>query len=143
MELRRNVAAAAPGGIVALVIRWLMLALAVWVAAALVSGIYLEGWVSTLIVAAILGLLNLYLRPILFLLSLPVTVVTFGLFIVVVNALLLLLSDLLADIFDGINFEVDGLVAALLGALIISLVSFVMGWFIDPDRIARQLTRRW
>jgi putative membrane protein len=128
---------------VALVIRWLMLALAVWVAAALVSGIYLEGWVSTLIVAAILGLLNLYLRPILFLLSLPVTVVTFGLFIVVVNALLLLLSDLLADIFDGINFEVDGLVAALLGALIISLVSFVMGWFIDPDRIARQLTRRW
>jgi putative membrane protein len=143
MELRRSIGAAAPGGIVALVIRWLMLALAVWVAAEIVSGIHVEGWVSTLIVAAILGLLNLYLRPILFLLSLPVTIVTFGLFIIVVNALLLLLADVLADIFDDINFEVDGLVAALLGALIISLVSFVLGWFIDPDRIARQLTRRW
>ena len=64
-----------------LLIRWLMLAAAVWVAAEIVSGMYLEGLVSTLVVAAILGLLNLYLRPILVLFSLPFTIITLGLFI--------------------------------------------------------------
>ena len=125
--------------VASLVIRWLMLAVSVWVAAVLVEGIHLEGWQSTLIVAAILGLLNLYLRPILFILSLPVTILTLGLFIVVVNAILLGLTDWLANIFD-VNFDVDGIGSALLGALIISLVSFVLSWFVDPDRIASRLT---
>ena len=127
--------------IASLVIRWLMLAVAVWVAAELVDGIQLEGWQSTLAVAAILGLLNLYLRPILLALSLPVTILTLGLFIVVVNAILLGLTDWLANIFDA-SFDVDGVGAALLGALIISLVSFVLSWFVDPDRIAGNLTGR-
>jgi putative membrane protein len=125
--------------IAALVIRWLMLAVSVWVAAELIEGIQLEGWQSTLIVAAILGLLNLYLRPILFLLSLPVTILTLGLFIVVVNAILLGLTDWLANIFD-VNFDVADVGAALLGALIISIVSFVLSWFVDPERIAQRLT---
>ena len=71
-----------------LLIRWLMLAASVWVAAEIVSGIHLEGLVSTLVVAAILGILNLYLRPILVLLSLPFTILTLGFFIVVINAIL-------------------------------------------------------
>jgi putative membrane protein len=125
--------------VASLVIRWLMLAVSVWVAAVLVDGIHLEGWQSTLIVAAILGLLNLYLRPILFCLSLPVTILTLGLFIIVVNAILLGLTDWLANIFD-VNFDVENIGSALLGALIISLVSFVLGWFVDADRIASRLT---
>jgi putative membrane protein len=146
MDFRRGmggIGGVAPGGVLSLAIRWLMLAIAVWVAAELIDGIHLQGWVSTLAVAAILGLLNLYLRPILFLLSLPVTTVTFGLFIIVVNAILLGLADWLANIFDDIHFEVDGVGATLLGAVVISFVSLILGWFIDPDQIARRLTRRW
>ena len=95
--------------------RWLMLAFSVWVAAEVVGGIHLEGLWSILAVAAILGLLNLYLRPVLFWLSLPFTVVTLGFFIVVINAILLGLTDWVADVFD-LRFAVDGVGAALLGA---------------------------
>lgn len=115
----------------ALLIRWLMLAFSVWVAAEVVSGIHLEGLVSILAVAAILGLLNLYLRPVLLLLSLPFTIFTLGLFIIVINAILLGLTDWLAGIFDA-NFAVDSVGAALLGAIVISLVNMVLGLFIRP-----------
>ena len=131
-----------PSGIVSLIIRWLMLSFAVWVAAEIVPGIHLEGLSSTLIVAAILGLLNLYLRPILFMLSLPVTIVTFGLFVIVVNALLLGLTDWLVNIFGSVRFDVEGLGSALLGALIISIVSMLLGSFIKPERIAWRVTGR-
>jgi putative membrane protein len=126
--------------LISLAIRWLMLAVAVWVAAEVVEGIHLEGATSTLIVAAILGLLNLYLRPLLVLLSLPLTILTLGLFLVIVNAILLGLTDLLANISDDIRFDVEGVGAAILGALIISLVGLILSWFVDADRIARDLT---
>jgi putative membrane protein len=128
--------------LISLLIRWLMLSVAVWVAAELVDGIQLEGWESTLAVAAILGLLNLYVKPVLVLLSLPLTIITLGLFLVVINAILLGLTDLIANIFDSIHFNIDGAGSALLGALIISLVSVVLGWFINPDRIAGNLAGR-
>jgi putative membrane protein len=121
--------------LVALLVRWLMLAFSVWVAAEIVGGIHLEGLKSTLIVAAVLGLLNLYLRPIIFLFSLPFTIVTLGLFIVVINAILLGLTDWLVDIFNGINFSVDGVGAALLGAIIISIVNMLLGMVIHPKPV--------
>lgn len=127
---------------VSLAIRWLMLALAVWLAAELIEGIHLEGTVNTLIVAAILGLLNLYVRPILVLFSLPITILTLGLFLIVINAILLGLTDLIANISDDIRFSVDGVGAALLGAIVISLVNVVLGALINPDRIAGGLTGR-
>ena len=123
-----------------LAIRWLMLSLAVWVAAELVGGITLEGWKSTLVIAAILGLLNMYLRPILVLLSLPLTILTLGIFLVLINAALLGLTDWIANISDEIRFNVDSVGAAILGALIISLVGIVLGWFVKPERIAREIT---
>ena len=122
-----------------LVIRWLILAAAVWVASLLVSGIRLEGWESTLLVAAVLGLLNLYVKPVLVLLSLPVTILTLGLFLIVINAVLLGVTDWLVNQFGGIEFDVAGIGAALLGALVISLVSTVLGLFINPERVARSL----
>jgi len=131
-----------PTGLVSLVIRWLMLSFAVWVAAELIPGIHLEGLGSTLTVAAILGLLNLYLRPILFVLSLPVTVVTFGLFVVVVNALLLGLTDWVANIFGGVRFDVDGVGSALLGSIVISVVSLLLGSLIRPEQIASRVAGR-
>jgi putative membrane protein len=119
-----------------LVVRWLILAAAVWVAAELLDGIELEGIESTLIVAAILGLLNLYLRPVLMLVTLPLTLITLGLFIIVVNALLLGLTDWLAGVIGGIDFEVETIGAALLGAVIISLVSMLLDAVIKPARFA-------
>jgi putative membrane protein len=118
-----------------LLIRWLMLAVSVWVAAEIVSGIYLEGIVSTLVVAAVLGLLNLYLRPILVFFALPFTVVTLGLFIIVINAIMLGITDWLVDIFGGIEFGVDGIGAALLGALIISLVNMLLSMVLKPRAV--------
>jgi putative membrane protein len=118
-----------------LLVRWLMLAASVWIAAEIVSGIYLEGIVSTLVVAAILGLLNLYLRPILILFSLPFTIITLGFFIIVINAALLGLTDWLVDIFGGIEFGVDGIWSALLGAIIISVVNMLLGAILKPRAI--------
>src|SRR4029453_11807561 len=103
-----------------LAIRWLILAVAVWVAAELVSGIRYGGAIDILIVAAVLGVLNLYLRPIFTLISLPLTVITLGLFLIVINAILLGLAAWLTDIL-GVDFDVDSIGAALLGAIIISL----------------------
>jgi putative membrane protein len=120
-----------------------MLAGSVWVAAWLIGGIHLEGLESTLVVAAILGLLNLYLRPLLFLLSLPLTLFTLGLFIVVLNAILLGLTDWITGLISGIEFQVDGIGAALLGALVISAVNLVLGRFINAEGIARDITGRW
>jgi putative membrane protein len=119
-----------------LVVRWLLLAASVWVAAELLSGIELEGIVSTLVVAALLGLLNLYIRPALVLLTLPFTIVTFGLFLIVVNAILLGLVDWLANLFDDIHFEVETIGAALLGAVIISLVNMTLNSIAKPSSFA-------
>jgi putative membrane protein len=119
-----------------LVARWLILSASVWVAAALLSGIELRGIGSTLAVAAILGLLNLYLRPALVVVTLPFTILTFGLFLIVVNAILLGLADWVANLFDGIHFAVETAGAALLGAVIISLVNMTLNAVVKPGRFA-------
>ena len=129
--------------VLSLAIRWLLLALAVWVAARIVPGIHLEGWKSTFGVALILGLLNLYLRPILSsLVPLPLRLLTLGLFSVVINVALFWLTSWLAGHVDAIHFHVDSFVAALFGAVVISLVSLIVARFVDADQLARDLTRR-
>jgi putative membrane protein len=124
--------------LVAFVVRWAILAAAVWVAARLVDGIHLEGWESTLAVALILGLLNAIVRPILFWISLPLTVLTLGLFLLVLNAAMLGLAAWIAGKFDRVQFAIDGFWDALLGALIITVVSWLIGLFVDPKRVARR-----
>jgi putative membrane protein len=82
-------------------------------------------WVTLLIVALIFGLVNAVIRPILILLSLPLEILTLGLFIFVINAFMLLLTSWIAQAM-GLGFRVDKFLSALLGALIISVVSFVL-----------------
>src|SRR4051812_47701976 len=108
----------------ALLIRWVLLAFAIWVAGQVVSGIHIEDWVSSLVAAVVLGTLNTFIRPFITRRALPVTLVTFGLFLVVLNAFLLLLAARLANHVDQIS--VNGFGAAMLGALIISFVGFVL-----------------
>lgn len=98
--------------------RWLVNALALLAAAYLVPGIVVESIYIALIAALLLGLVNAFLRPVLFILTLPITILTLGLFTFVLNALLFWF---VASFVDG--FEVDGFLAALVGSLLVSIVS--------------------
>lgn len=107
-------------------------------AAALVDGIAIakvtttEGLITLLGVALIFGLINTFVRPIVRLLTLPLFILTLGLFTFVVNALMLLLTSAVSDRLD-LSFRVDGFGAALLGALVVSVVSFLIN-VVLPDK---------
>src|SRR6185436_6638797 len=103
--------------------RWAITTVAVLVATHIVNGIHYDNWQGLLVATLLLGLLNAFLRPLLMLLSLPLLILTLGLFTLVINAaLLLLVSALLGK--D--HFMVDGFWTAVLGALIISVVSLLL-----------------
>ncbi|HTK05138.1 MAG TPA: phage holin family protein [Candidatus Eisenbacteria bacterium] len=91
--------------------------LAVAVAAYVLPGVFVDGPLTALVVAVVLGVVNVVVKPILVLLTLPITVVTLGLFLFVINALIILLVDWLVP-----GFEVDGFWWALLFSLVVSLV---------------------
>jgi len=110
-------------------LRLLINAAALWVAIQLVDGIEHRGsWWSLLFVALVFGLLNASIRPLVKLLSLPVIILTLGLFIFVINALMLMLTGWVSGLFD-LGFYVDGFWDAFFGGLIISVVSFLLSMF--------------
>ena len=111
-----------------LFIRWLILTAAILLAAYLIDGIRVTGFISVLSAAAVLGILNVLLRPILLLLTLPLNILTLGLFTFVINAFLLKMT---AGIIPG--FDVTGFWPAVLGALVISIVNWLLGKFINES----------
>jgi putative membrane protein len=115
-----------------LLLRLLINAGALWAAATLVDGITFSGDTGRfLVVALIFGLLNALVRPILLLLSLPLLILTLGLFTFVLNALILmLLSGLSSSL--GLGFNVAGFFPAFVGALIVTIVSFLLSMFAKP-----------
>ncbi len=121
-----------------LILRLLANAAALAVATFLLSGISLtattlEGKIVTfLIVGAVFGILNAIIKPIFQLVTIPLVLLTLGLFLVVINACMLLLTSWLAGLFN-LGWSVDGFWTALFGAIIVSIVSFVLNVFI-PDR---------
>lgn len=123
--------------LIAFILRWLITAAGVWVASKLVGGIHLSGWESTLLVALILGLLNAFLKPLLVFGTFPLLFLSLGFFLVIINTILLALTAWICGKFDSIHFAVSSFGAAFWGAVIISLVSFLLTRFIDPGRIAR------
>ena len=104
-----------------LLAKWLLSAAALLLVAYLYSGVQITSFTAALIAALVIGLLNAVLRPILVLLTLPVTVVTLGLFLFVINALMFWAA---AGVLEG--FHVRGFVAALIGSLIYSLIGVVI-----------------
>ena len=119
-------------------IRWVINAVALYVAVMIVPGINFGGeWVDLLWLALIFGLLNALLRPLLKLLTLPLIILTLGLFTLLINAVMLMVTSSVAQSF-GLDFSVDGFWAALLGSLVISLVSVVMSMIIRDDRKGRK-----
>ena len=109
---------------IAFVLRWLITTIAVLVAAHLIPGISYEGWEALLGASLLLGIINAFIRPVLLLLSFPFIIVTMGIFIFVINALLLLLVSKLVT-----GFLVSGFWTAFFGAIVISLVSWVLSSF--------------
>jgi putative membrane protein len=111
-------------------IRLLVTAAALWVSVRLVPGIHYAGsWVGLLGVALVFGFLNAIIRPILFVLTCPLMVLTLGLFVFVLNAIMLMLTSALSGSL-GINFRVDGFLPALLGAIVIGLTSALLNLFV-------------
>ena len=112
-----------------LLARWLLNAAALLLVAYLYPGVAVETFFAALIAALVLGLVNAVVRPILVLLTLPVTILTLGLFLFVINALLFWF---VAEIVQG--FRVTGFLDALVGSILYSLITLVTSWLLFPGR---------
>lgn len=112
-----------------LLARWILNAAALLLVAYLYPGVTVESFFAGLIAALVLGLVNAVIRPILILLTLPATVLTLGLFIFVINALLFWF---VAEIVQG--FRVTGFMAALVGSILYSVITLLTSWLLFPKR---------
>jgi len=108
-------------------VRLLINSVGLWLAAAIVPGIEISGAFTLILAALLMGIVNALVRPIVVVLTLPLTIVTLGIFLLVINAGMF---GLVAWMLDG--FVVSGFFSALFGWLIVSLVSAVASWFIGP-----------
>lgn len=105
-----------------LILRWILLSAALLLVAKIVPGISISGGFSTaLIISVVIGLVNVFIRPLVLILTLPLNILTLGLLTFVINALMLELSAWLVS-----GFEVEGFLAALLGSILLSLFSIVI-----------------
>jgi putative membrane protein len=109
-----------------LLLRLVISTLAVLVAANLVPGVEVNGTVTAIVVAIVLGILNAFLKPVLQILALPITIITLGLFYFVVNVFIIYLASYMVD-----GFFIDGFISALLFGLVVSVVSAILGMFLD------------
>jgi putative membrane protein len=122
------------------VIQILINAAALYVAQLLIDGVDFDfsqenAWLSFLLVALIFGLVNTFLKPVLRILTLPITIITLGLFLLVLNALLLLLVGAISNELR-LGFAVDGLLPALLGSIVISIVGLLLSMVVGAGRRA-------
>jgi putative membrane protein len=115
-----------------LLIRLIVNAVALLIVARLIPGVHVSGIGSALIAALILGIVNAVLKPILVILSLPVEILTLGLFTLVINAALFYLVAAL-----GVGLTVDGFWSAFLGALVLSIVSFILSSVVGGTTVKR------
>lgn len=104
-----------------LLIKLLLNGLAVYATAALLPGIDVTGYLAAIIVAIVLGILNTLLKPLLVILTIPITIFTLGLFLIVIDALILMLASWMLE-----GFNVSGFWWALLGSLILALITSVL-----------------
>jgi putative membrane protein len=117
-----------------ILIRWAVLAVAIAIAVAVTDGIDVHGGVGGYIaVAAVLGLVNALIRPIVRLFTIPITLMTLGLFSFVINGLMLLLAAWLSDV-----LSIDNFWSAIVGAFVISVVSALLNWLVIDRRKAKR-----
>jgi len=116
-----------------LLLHWVLSAIAVWVMAQIVPGIYVSGVRSALIAALVIGFINATLGLVIKIITFPLTLLTLGIFWLVINALMLeFASALLAP-----GFQVRGFLAAFIGAIVLSLVNMLLRAIVMPRKIGR------
>jgi putative membrane protein len=108
---------------------WVLSAVSLLIVAHVVPGIYVNGLVAALIAAVVIGLINATLGLLLKIISLPIIIVSFGIFWFIINAAMLKLASLLVP-----GFKVRGFVAALLGSILLSVLNMVLHWLLLPKR---------
>jgi len=111
-----------------IILRTLIIMLGLFLASVIIPGVEISGTGSFILAALLLGLVNAFVRPVAFLLTLPLTIVTLGLFLFVLNAAMF---GLVASVLD--NFVVAGFWSAVFGAIIVSLTSTIASWYIGPS----------
>lgn len=104
-----------------IIAKWVLNALALYIVARILPGIHLSDFGSALVAVVVIGLVNVLIKPILFLFTLPVTFITFGLFALVLNALMFMLASSLTP-----GFKIDGFTTALLGSILLSLITTIL-----------------
>ena len=109
-------------------IHTIVLAIAIWATASVVPGVTISSWTALAVAALVLGVVNAIVRPILVILTFPITVLTLGLFYLVVNGLAFALAAALVP-----GFQIAGWGPAILGALMTSVVSWFIGIFVKRD----------
>lgn len=114
-----------------LIVRWLVNAVAIILAAYILPGVTVSGIGSALILAVVLGLINALIRPLVLILTLPINILTLGLFTLVINALLILLADRITP-----GFAVSGFWWALLFSLVLSVINGILHSLIRPAKTA-------
>ena len=116
-------------------LRWFINAVALYAAVVFVPGIHAQSanWISILILALIFGLLNAFLRPLLKFLTCPLIILTLGLFTLLINTFLFWLAGVLGSTFNA-GFTVDGFWPALLGGIVVTIVSVVLTLIFKEDR---------
>ena len=113
-------------------IRLIVTALAVVIAAYILPGVSVDGGLTAVVVAAVLSLLNAFIKPLLIILTIPITVVTLGFFLLVINALIILAADKLVG-----GFEVDGFWYALLFSIVLTIVVSLLNMLVKEDSRGR------
>jgi putative membrane protein len=109
-----------------IITRWLIITAAILIASSLVPGIQVDSVLTAILAAGVLGLINVFIKPVLLILTLPLSILTLGVFTFFINALLL---ELVSYFVNG--FRIDGFLSAFLGALIISVFTWFANYFIN------------
>jgi len=109
-----------------LVIRWATTAVALWITSLLVKGITIDGVLPLFFAAVVLGIFNAILRPLMLVITLPINLLTLGLFTFIINGAMLKLT---AEVVRGVS--IDGFLSAVIGALLLSVISFFLSLFVN------------
>ncbi|MES2797508.1 MAG: phage holin family protein [Bacteroidota bacterium] len=108
------------------IIRLLLTAVAVWLGATYIQGVSVDAYGTAIIVALVLGLLNTFVKPVLKLLSFPITILTLGLFLLVINVVIIYMADYFIE-----GFAVSGFIAPLIFSFVISIASSILNLIFD------------
>ena len=108
-----------------MILRFLLTAVAVVILSKVLPGIGVDGYISAVVVAVVLGLLNFFIKPLLVILTLPVTILTLGLFLIVINGIIILLAGKLID-----GFRVDGILYAIVFSFLLSILQSLLHSFL-------------